>query len=104
MSRTDPARELLFGLLAFQNNFIDRPALLNAFAEWVADKSRAIGDVLEAQGTLSAPPRAAIDALIAVSDRRAGTVRSSRPPSRGWGDFKNNSQIPRRIWRKTPYR
>ena len=27
----DPARNLLFGLLAFQLNFIDRPALLAAF-------------------------------------------------------------------------
>ena len=44
MSRTDPARELLFGLLAFQNNFIDRAALLAAFNDWIADKSRAIGD------------------------------------------------------------
>ena len=34
---------LLFGLLALQNNFIDRDALLAAFNAWVADKSRALG-------------------------------------------------------------
>jgi len=36
-SRRDPARNLLFGLLAFQNSFIDREALLAAFGAWVAD-------------------------------------------------------------------
>ena len=33
------ARDLLFGLLALQNDFIDRDALLAAFDAWVADKS-----------------------------------------------------------------
>ena len=36
----DPARNLLFGLLAFQLNFIDRRALLAAFDAWTTDKSR----------------------------------------------------------------
>ena len=33
-------RNLLFGILALQNNFIDRDALLAAFNAWVADKAR----------------------------------------------------------------
>ena len=48
----DPARNLLFGLLAFQNNFIDRAALLAAFGEWTAEKSRPLGQILAAQGDL----------------------------------------------------
>ncbi len=32
-----PAESLLFGLLALQNNFIDRYSLLAAFNAWVAD-------------------------------------------------------------------
>ena len=34
------AHSLLFGLLALQNNFIDRETLLAAFNAWIADKSR----------------------------------------------------------------
>src|SRR5271170_3982969 len=37
--RTDAAQSLLFGLLALQNNFIDRDTLLAAFNAWVGDKS-----------------------------------------------------------------
>ena len=38
-TRKDTSRSLLFGLLALQNNFIDRDALLAAFSSWVADRS-----------------------------------------------------------------
>ena len=39
-SQLDTSRSLLLGLLAFQNNFIDRDALLGAFTSWVADNAR----------------------------------------------------------------
>ncbi len=38
----DIARNLLFGLLALQNNFISRAQLLAAFNAWVEDKSQSI--------------------------------------------------------------
>ena len=47
------AHSLLFGLLALQNNFIDRDTLLAAFSAWVADKSRSMGQVLVDRGALS---------------------------------------------------
>jgi hypothetical protein len=34
MPRVDASRNLLFGLLALQNSFIDRDALLDAFNRW----------------------------------------------------------------------
>ena len=49
----DSARNLLFGLLAFQNNFIDRRALLAAFDAWTSDKSRPLGQVLAEQGAIT---------------------------------------------------
>ena len=52
-SAGNSARNLLFGLLAFQNNFIDRRALLAAFDAWTADKSRPLGRVLAEQGAIS---------------------------------------------------
>src|SRR4051812_43254277 len=62
----DPARNLLFGLLAFQNNFIDRPALLAAFDVWMGDKSRPLGRVLAEQGAIPGNLLALIDDLVAA--------------------------------------
>jgi serine/threonine-protein kinase len=56
-------RNLLFGILAFQNNFIDRPALLAAFDLWTADKTRPLGDVFVEMGKLDADQRRLLDAL-----------------------------------------
>jgi hypothetical protein len=38
MAHVDADRNLLFGLLALQNNFIDRDGLLDAFSRWVHDR------------------------------------------------------------------
>jgi tetratricopeptide (TPR) repeat protein len=62
---SDAARNLLFGLLAFQNGFIDRDALLGAFNAWVADKSRLLGDLLRQSGTLDAARHDLTAALVA---------------------------------------
>lgn len=56
-------RNLLFALLAFQNNFITRADLLLAFDRWTADKSRSIGDLLVEQQRLTGSQRQLIDAL-----------------------------------------
>ena len=52
-STDEPNRTLLFGILALQNNFIDREALLAAFAAWVVDKQRPLGEILCQQGKLT---------------------------------------------------
>ena len=62
----DPSRNLLFGLLAFQNNFIDRRALLAAFDAWMADKSQPLGRVLADQGAISGDLLALIDGLVSA--------------------------------------
>ena len=62
----DPARNLLFGLLAFQHSFIDRRALLAAFDAWTADKSRPLGRMLVDQGAISDDLLALIDGLVAA--------------------------------------
>ena len=53
------AQSLLFGLLALQNNFIDREALLAGFNAWVADKSQSLGQILLDRGLLT-PARYAV--------------------------------------------
>ena len=57
-------RNLLFGLLALQNNFIDRDALLAAFTSWVADKSRPLGQILVSQRALDGSRQTLLDALV----------------------------------------
>jgi len=46
-------RSLLFGILALQNNFISREALLTAFTAWIAEKGRRLGEILCEQGKLT---------------------------------------------------
>jgi tetratricopeptide (TPR) repeat protein/tRNA A-37 threonylcarbamoyl transferase component Bud32 len=63
-----PARgehDLVFGILALQNGFIDQPALIAAFHAWTLDKSRAIADLLQERAALSASRRELLEALVA---------------------------------------
>jgi serine/threonine-protein kinase len=57
-------RELLLGLLALQNNFIDRDALVAAFNSWGADPSRSLGQILLERGALSGSRHALLEQLV----------------------------------------
>ncbi len=43
-------RNLLFGILALQLDFISRDALVAAMNAWVLDKAKTLGQILRAQG------------------------------------------------------
>jgi len=58
-------RNLLFGLLAMQNNLVSREALLEALADWVTDKARPLGQVLRDRGALDDGRYALLKALVA---------------------------------------
>ncbi len=58
------AESLLFGLLALQNNFIDRNGLVAAFGAWVTDKTKPLGQVLLDRGTLSPARYAVLEQLV----------------------------------------
>jgi hypothetical protein len=58
-------RNLLFGILALQTDFIDRDALIGAMGAWVFDKAKPLGRILVEQGKLSADREALLDALVA---------------------------------------
>jgi eukaryotic-like serine/threonine-protein kinase len=64
-ANTDMAQNLLFGLLALQNGMISQDALLLAFHAWTQAKDRPMAEVLAAQGVLSQPRRALLEALAA---------------------------------------
>ncbi len=58
------AESLLFGLLALQNNFIDRNALVAAFGDWVTDKTRPLGQILLDRGALTPARYALLEPLV----------------------------------------
>ena len=55
---------LLFGIMAVQNDFIPRDALIEAMGAWVLDKSRRLGEILVQHGDLTADRCALLDALV----------------------------------------
>ncbi len=57
-------RNLLFGMLAVQLDFVAGDALLAAMHAWVRTKARPLGDILEEQGVLAADVRALLEALV----------------------------------------
>jgi serine/threonine-protein kinase len=65
-------RNLLFGILALQMDFINRDALIAAMHAWVLDKARPLGEILQAQGALSADEQLALETLVEKHLRRHG--------------------------------
>jgi hypothetical protein len=60
---TSSDRNLLYGMLAVQNGFIDRDALHRAMNEWMKNTHRPLGDVLFDQNELSIEERQYLDGL-----------------------------------------
>jgi serine/threonine protein kinase len=57
-------RNLLFGILALQMDFISRDQLVAAMNAWVLDKAKPLGQVLVEQGALSSSRRGLLDPLV----------------------------------------
>jgi hypothetical protein len=65
-------RNLLFGVLALQNNFIDRRELLAAFNRWTADKNKPLGAILVELGNVDVARRQLLEALVAEHLKQHG--------------------------------
>ena len=63
---------LLFGLLALQNGFVEQPTLVAAFHAWTHNKARSIADILLGQGTIDTDERALLEGLAVKHLRRHG--------------------------------
>src|SRR5438105_4002948 len=57
-------RNLLFGILALQMDFISRDQLVAAMNTWVLEKSRPLGSILVEQQALGQNEHALLDALV----------------------------------------
>src|SRR2546423_9987161 len=64
MSDHHADRNLLFGILALQMDFIARDALIAGMNAWVLEKSKPLGQILRAQGTLSDEHHALLESLV----------------------------------------
>ena len=60
-------RNLLFGILALQLDFVSRDALIAAMHAWVLDKARPLGDILRDQGHLGPERLQLLSALMATA-------------------------------------
>src|SRR5262245_17489372 len=57
-------RNLLFGILAVQMNFVSRDALISGMNAWVLAKHRALGRILVEQGALAAARHDLLERLV----------------------------------------
>jgi hypothetical protein len=57
-------RNLLFGILALQMDFISRDALIAGLHAWVLDKDKPLGHILRDQGCLSAERWQLLETLV----------------------------------------
>ena len=64
MPREASDRNLLFGILAVQMDFISRDALVNAMHAWVLKKARPLGQILLEQNALTSETHALLEALV----------------------------------------
>jgi serine/threonine protein kinase/tetratricopeptide (TPR) repeat protein len=60
---------LLFGIMAVQNDFVRRDALIEAMGAWVLDKSKTLGEILVERGGLSSEHHALLTSLVAAHVR-----------------------------------
>jgi len=64
MSKAAADRNLLYGVLALQMDFVDRDALIAAMNAWAIDKQTPLGAILRAQNALPAEEHALLEALV----------------------------------------
>ena len=65
-------RNLLFGIVALQMDFVGRDALVAAMNAWVLEKSKPLGQILEVQKALTRSRRVILDALVDEHVRQHG--------------------------------
>jgi tetratricopeptide (TPR) repeat protein len=72
MSQVNADRNLLLGILAYQNAFVSRDALLAGLQAWLQDKSRSLAAILEEHGAIDAASRELLEAIAAKHMQQHG--------------------------------
>jgi serine/threonine-protein kinase len=78
LARSASDRNLLFGILALQLDFLGRDALIAAMNAWVLDKAKPLGMILVEQQALRPDQHAALDVLVNLHlEKHEGDVEKS---------------------------
>src|SRR5438105_7882085 len=64
LASADADRNLLFGILAWQMDFISREALITAMQAWGLNRAKSLGQILLEQGALEGDAQALLEALV----------------------------------------
>src|SRR5688500_6187360 len=64
MSRSGTDRNLLFGILALQLDFIDKNQLVAGMNAWALAKTKPIGQIFVEQGVLTADRQALLESIV----------------------------------------
>ena len=86
MAEVNADRNLLFGILALQMDFVGRDALIAAMHAWVLDKAKPLGRILRrAAGPVADDEHALLEALVAehLAASTAATPSGAWRPSAG---------------------
>src|SRR4051812_29871533 len=70
-------RNLLFGMLALQMDFIGRDALIGAMQAWVFQKDKSVGAILAQRGALTAERQTLLEALVQEHLKQHGDAERS---------------------------
>jgi WD40 repeat protein/serine/threonine protein kinase len=70
-------RNLIFGLLAMQMDFVTREQLLDAMHAWMLEKQTPVGEILCRRGVLDARRARALDALVDIHVEQHGNPQAS---------------------------
>ena len=74
MSSPSADRNLLFGVLALQLDFVSRDQLVAAMNAWALDKAKPLGRILCDQGVLAADTHELLEALVRKHLARHGDL------------------------------
>jgi tetratricopeptide (TPR) repeat protein len=72
MSQPASDRNLLFGIIALQMDFITRDALIAAMNDWLLEKAKSLGEILTEQGALVEDEYRLLEALVCKHLERHG--------------------------------
>jgi serine/threonine-protein kinase len=78
MARPEADRNLLFGVIALEMDFVGRDALIAAMINWTLEKETPLGELLVRRGELAPPDRALLEVLVDRHvERHGGTAAES---------------------------
>jgi tetratricopeptide (TPR) repeat protein/tRNA A-37 threonylcarbamoyl transferase component Bud32 len=101
MSDTIVDRNLLFGMLAVQVDFISRDLLVSALQDWALDKSKSFGQFLAEQHSITPDQQSLLDSLVIAhleqhdndSSKSLGTVTWTPDLRRGLNQIRDSDLV-----------